>query len=158
LGTSAQSNRYDRMSGSVKEFASETTQQLDNGNQEWATLGGNASEWSLLSYFGRLNYVYNDKYLVTGTVRYDGSSRFGEGNKFGLFPSGALAWRISKEEFFSGLDFVNDMKIRAGYGLTGNQEIGNYPFASNLNTILYNFNGQLVNAVVPAIMPNPNVQ
>ncbi len=156
VGTSAQSNDYDFMNGSIKEFASDRTQQLDNGSSQ-ATLRGNASEWALMSYFGRLNYEFNDKYLATATVRLDGSSRFGSGNKYGVFPSGALAWRISNEDFFN-VPYVNDLKIRAGYGLTGNQEIGNYAFASILNTVVYNFNGSLVPAVVPSVMPNPNVQ
>lgn len=156
VGTSAQSNRFDFMNGSVKGFASDVTRQLNNGIEQ-PTLDGNASEWSLLSYMGRVNYSYNDTYLVTATLRRDGSSRFGEGNKWGLFPSGSVAWRISNEDFFN-VDFVDDLKLRVGYGLTGNQEIGNYSFASKLQTIQYNFGGGVVSAVVPNIMPNPNVQ
>lgn len=156
IGTSAQSNRFDYMNGSVKGFASNLTRQLTNGVNQ-PTLDGNASEWSLLSYMGRVNYSYNDTYLVTATLRRDGSSRFGDGNKWGLFPSGSVAWRISNEDFFN-VDFVDDLKLRAGYGLTGNQEIGNYAFASKLQTIQYNFGSNIVSAVVPNIMPNPNVQ
>ncbi len=80
----------------------------------------------LVSFYGRLNYNYADRILVTGTVRRDGSSRFGEGNKWGTFPSGSVAWRISKEKFFN-VDAISDLKLRVSYGLTGNQEIGNYP-------------------------------
>lgn len=156
-GTSAQENRYDYMNGSVKGFASENTQQLGNGTEQ-PTLGGNASEWALFSYFGRVNYSYNDKYLATVTIRRDGSSRFGSGNKWGTFPSGSVAWRISEEEFLNTSDLFDDLKLRFGYGLTGNQEIGNYSFASALNTVQYNFNGQIVTAVVPNVMPNPNVK
>ena len=157
VGTSAQENKVNYMNGSIQNFASDLTQQLDNGlNQK--VVGGNASEWSLLSYMGRVNYSYKDKYLVTGTIRRDGSSRFGANNKWGIFPSGSLAWRISEEDFFKSVRFVEDLKLRAGYGVTGNQEIGNYSFASNLSTIKYNFNDNLVNAVVPVVMPNPNVQ
>lgn len=157
LGTSAQENRYDFINGSVKQFASEVTQQLDNGVAQ-PTLHGNASDWALMSYIGRVNYGYDDRFILTGTVRRDGSSRFGPGNRWGIFPSGSVAWRISEENFFSDVDFVNDLKLRAGYGVTGNQEIGNYSFASALQTIQYNFNDQLVPAVVPLVMPNPNVQ
>jgi TonB-linked SusC/RagA family outer membrane protein len=156
-GTSAQENRNNFMSGSVQKFASDNTQQLSNGTLQ-PTIGGNTSSWALFSYMGRVNYAYADKYLVTATVRRDGSSRFGEGNKYGIFPSASLAWRISEEDFFKNIHFINDMKIRAGYGVTGNQEIGNYSFASKLNTIKYNFNNNVVSAVVPAIMPNPSVQ
>lgn len=157
VGTSAQENKYDFMDGSIKEFASDKTQQLDNGNDQ-QTISGNASEWSLMSYMGRLNYDYKDKYLVTATIRRDGSSRFGSGNKWGIFPSGSVAWRISQEDFFKNIDFVDDLKLRAGIGYTGNQEIGNYAFASSLTIVKYNFNNTIVPAVVPLIMPNPNVQ
>ena len=156
-GISAQENEYHYLNGSKQSFASNLTQQMDNGTLQ-PTLGGSTSSWSLLSYIGRANYTFNGKYLATATVRYDGSSRFGEGNKWGLFPSGSLAWRISDEAFMQSLTFINSMKIRAGYGITGNQEIGNYSFASALQTIKYNFNNSIVNAVVPLMMPNPNVQ
>src|SRR5690606_13580369 len=117
-------------------------------------------EWSLFSYFGRVNYSYDDKYLVTATIRRDGSSRFGAENKFGTFPSFSAAWRISNEPFFQnqGWKFVDDLKIRGGYGETGNQEIGLYQYASMLVTGQYNFNGQLVNTVYPLAMANPRVQ
>jgi len=156
-GTSAQENRYNFMKGSVQNFASDITQQLDNGTLQ-QTIGGTTSSWALFSYMGRLNYTYADKYLITATVRRDGSSRFGEGNKYGVFPSASLAWRISQEDFFKNIHFINDMKIRAGWGVTGNQEIGNYSYASKLNTIKYNFNNNAVSAVVPTVMPNPSVQ
>ena len=157
VGTSAQENRYDFMKGSIQNFASDLTQQLGNGTDQ-VTLDGNASEWSLLSYMARVNYNYADKYLVTATVRRDGSSRFGSGNKWGIFPSGSVAWRISQEKFFKNIHFIDDLKIRAGIGFTGNQEIGNYSFASKLETVKYNFNDNIVSAVVPNMMPNPNVK
>jgi len=156
-GTSAQENKFKFISASIQEFASDRTQQLDNGLSQ-KDVGGNGSSWSLMSYIGRVNYSYADKYLVTATVRRDGSSRFGENNKWGIFPSGSFAWRISEEDFMQQSTFIDDLKLRAGYGVTGNQEIGNYSFASALSTIKYNFNNNLVNAVVPIVMPNPNVQ
>jgi len=78
----------------------------------------------LLSFYARANYSYLDKYLFTFTGRADGSSRFGPNNKFGYFPSGAIAWRISRENFLKNAHWINDLKIRASYGLTGNQNIG----------------------------------
>lgn len=156
-GTSAQENRFNFMNGSVQSFASDITQQLNNGIL-LPKIGGSTSSWSMLSNMGRVNYVYADKYLFTATIRRDGSSRFGENNKFGLFPSASLAWRMSEEKFFKPITFINDLKIRAGYGETGNQSIGNYSFASSLNTNKYNFNNTVVSAVAPTIMPNPNVQ
>ena len=156
-GTSAQNNRYDYLSGNIVNFPSSITQQINDGTGT-ANIGGDASEWSLFSMMGRVNYAYQDKYLLTATVRRDGSSRFGENNKYGIFPSASVAWRISKENFFSGVDFINDLKIRAGYGVTGNQNIGNYSFASSLNIAQYNFNNNIVPIVYPLVLPNSNVQ
>ena len=96
---------------------------------------GTASALSLLSYFGRLNYNYMGKYLFEANLRYDGSSRFGTGHKWGLFPSFAAGWRLSEEDFMSSLkSVIQDLKIRATWGTLGNQKIGGrYPFASTLS-------------------------
>lgn len=156
VGTSAQANHANYMKGAVEGFQSDRTQQLGNGVLP-PTLGGTESRWGLLSYMGRANYSYDDRYFLTATLRRDGSSRFGEGSKWGLFPSLAAAWRISNESFFPKSGFIDDLKLRAGYGETGNQEIGNYAFASVLQTVQYNFGGGIVSAVVPSVMPNPGV-
>ncbi len=84
------------------------------------------SQWGKRSYLGRLNYGYADKYLLTATMRYDGSSRFAPDARYGWFPSVSAAWRISNEDFFNKGGFVNDLKIRAGWGKTGNDGIGDY--------------------------------
>ena len=84
------------------------------------------SESLLISFFGRVNYGYLDKYLVTFTLRQDGSSRFGADHRWGSFPSGAIAWRMDKEEFIKNLNLFSILKLRAGYGRTGNDQIGNY--------------------------------
>lgn len=157
VGSSSQSNKYDFLNGSIQKFASDETQQIDNGTLQ-PTVGGNASEWAIMSYLARVNYDYDGKYYVTGTIRRDGSSRFGEGNKWGWFPSAALSWRISSEKFMEKLTDVNDLKLRVGYGVTGNQDIGNYAFSSSYNTVLYNFNNNYVSAVVPTVLPNTNVK
>ncbi|KYP14073.1 MAG: SusC/RagA family TonB-linked outer membrane protein [Flavihumibacter sp. CACIAM 22H1] len=156
-GTSLQNNRYDFMNGSIQQFASDATQQLNNGTT-LPTVGGSASEWALFSYIGRVNYDFQKKYLLTATVRRDGSSRFGKSNRFGTFPSASVAWRISEEDFFRQNGLLNDLKLRAGYGITGNQNIGNYSFASVLQTVQYSFNGQPVTAIVPLAIPNPGVR
>lgn len=155
-GTSAQANHGTWMKGAVEGFQSDRTQQLGNGVLP-PTLAGSESRWGLLSYMGRANYSYADRYFLTATLRRDGSSRFGDGRKWGLFPSLAAAWRISDESFFPKAGFIDDLKVRAGYGETGNQEIGNYAFASVLQTVQYNFGGSIVGAVVPSVMPNPSV-
>jgi TonB-linked SusC/RagA family outer membrane protein len=100
-------------------------------NQE--ATGSGAGEYGLISYFGRLNYSYDEKYLFEANLRYDGSSRFAEGNKFGLFPSFSAGWRISEEDFLSESSFIDNLKLRASWGRIGNQNIGNYPFASSVD-------------------------
>lgn len=86
----------------------------------------NAETWGISSLFGRVTYSYDDKYLFTGNIRRDGSSRFGANNKFAVFPSASIGWRVSAEPFMQKVELVNDLKIRASYGTTGNQNIGNY--------------------------------
>jgi iron complex outermembrane receptor protein len=114
---------------------------------------------TLISFYGRVNYSYADRLLVTGTVRRDGSSRFGEGNKWGTFPSGSVAWRISKENFFKA-NVISDLKIRASYGLTGNQEIGNLNSIQTLGatTSGYIVGGQRITTVLPQQYANPDLK
>jgi TonB-linked SusC/RagA family outer membrane protein len=90
------------------------------------TPSSNKSENSLASFFGRINYKLSNKYLLTVTMRADGSSRFGTDKKWGYFPSGAFAWRIIEEKFMQNISAISDLKLRAGYGVVGNQEIGSY--------------------------------
>jgi TonB-dependent starch-binding outer membrane protein SusC len=97
--------------------------------------------WTLLAYFARANYSYKDKYLLSASFRREGSSRFGEFNKFGDFPAASIGWRVSEEPFMRDLTFINDMKLRASWGVTGNNNIGNYPslaFVGINNYILNN--------------------
>lgn len=102
---------------------------LDEGNST-------ISEWSLLSYLSRFTYSYDSKYLLTASIRADGSSRFGSERKYGYFPSFALAWRFSQEDFMSTFsNFLSDGKLRLSYGETGNNNIGNY---SHISSISYN--------------------
>ncbi len=159
-GTSAQANTYSYVSAVRQGFASDLTKEINAGSRENLDNGGSASEWSLFSYFARINYGFDDRYLLTATVRRDGSSRFGPNNRYGTFPSFSVAWRVSEEDFFKNLNqsIFNDVKIRGGYGETGSQDIGSYQFASSLVTGQYNFNSQLVNSVYPLAMANPNIQ
>lgn len=87
---------------------------------------GTETMWSLMSFLGRVNYSIKDKYLVTGTIRSDGSSRFSKDNRFGYFPSASVAWRISQEGFLQGAEAISDLKLRVSYGVTGDQEIGDF--------------------------------
>ncbi len=100
--------------------------QLDAGTEN-QTNSGNLSEWALYSLFGRLNYQFDNRYLLEAVVRRDASSRFGTNNNAGIFPAVSVGWRISEESFMAFSDgWLNQLKIRAGYGVTGNDRIGNY--------------------------------
>ncbi|MFH4966516.1 TonB-dependent receptor [Gaetbulibacter sp. M235] len=90
--------------------------------------GGSASEWALFSYFGSASYVFDSKYMVTANMRADASSRFSEKNRWGYFPSISAGWKISDEDFLKDVTWLSNLKLRAGWGKLGNQEIDNYAF------------------------------
>lgn len=104
---------------------------LDQGNEPQT--GGFKNRTDLISYFGRFEYNYADKYLLNGVVRTDGVSRFGKDHKFGVFPSISGAWRISKEDFFKA-SWIDDLKLRANYGTLGSSNIGPYDYIAFINT------------------------
>lgn len=103
----------------------------------------NREEWSLASAFGRINYNFKSKYFLTGTIRQDGSSRFGENEKYGVFPSVSAGWVVSDESFFPKTNGIDFLKFRGGYGKTGNFNIGNYLQVSNITSTNYVFGGVL---------------
>jgi len=107
-----------------------------------------ASEWALLSYLGRINYSYEDKYFLTGTLRRDGSSRFGENNKYGYFPSASAGWLISDEDFMKDkVKWVSSLKLRASYGIAGNNQIPNYGAIGLLSASNYTYGSTVVNGL-----------
>jgi iron complex outermembrane receptor protein len=113
----------------------------------------------LISFYGRLNYSYADRYLFTATVRHDGSSRFGANHKWGTFPSFAASWRITEEPFFH-VKAISNLKLRASWGITGNQEIGNYNAISTLSAYPwgYIFGGEKKTVVLPQQYANPDLK
>nr|WP_294895141.1 TonB-dependent receptor [uncultured Pedobacter sp.] len=124
-----------------------------------------SSNFRLLSYAGRINYqMYGGKYLFTGTFRADGSSKFYTGNKYGFFPSGAFAWRWSEEKFIRDLNFVSSGKFRIGYGVTGNNRVADFAYASTIGTALsvgdtfYPFNNQLIQAFYKQVLGNRDIK
>ncbi|SKD00882.1 TonB-linked outer membrane protein, SusC/RagA family [Chitinophaga ginsengisegetis] len=133
----------------------------DNGSIVQASgVQGNTEEWSLLSYFGRLDYNFRDKYIFSANVRVDGSSRFGAANRYGTFPSFAAGWNIREEKFMQNAHFIDHLKLRASWGQLGNQEIGLYSFTSTLSPYYTTF-GQTPAAApgyAPASPPNPAVK
>lgn len=116
------------------------------------------AEFSILSFLGRVNYNYDNRYLITVTGRRDGSSKFAEGNKWAFFPSVAGAWRISNEEFMSGAGIFDNLKLRVGWGQVGNQELPTYRSLALLQSTPYNFGGgTTVNGFSPLRVPVPNL-
>lgn len=122
------------------------------------TPGSDTYKWAMNSYFGRANYTLMNKYLFTVTGRLDGSSRFGESNKYAFFPSAAFAWRISDEDFMSDNTTISNLKFRTSYGLTGNSEIGVYQSLANLNGYTGIFGGERAPGVGIGTLANPDLQ
>lgn len=151
-GFSSQKHDNDYMYGEARGFPNDNVQTLNAGNMFQLTSAKSA--YSMISYFGRANYTYNNRYLFTATVRTDGSSRFGENKKWGVFPSASVAWRVSQEGFMSGISAISDLKLRASYGIAGNNRIGNYSAIGLLNTGFYPTGGVLQSTVNPGTVPN----
>lgn len=146
LGYQQEDYRNDGLSGYRENFPFPDYPVLNSGGEENQKSNGYASEWALQSFFGRFNYDLKDRYLFEANFRQDGSSRFAQGQKWGFFPSFSAGWRISEEGFFETLrPMINNLKIRASWGQLGNQDIGLYPFSSDVNLGLkYAFNNQIV--------------
>ncbi len=163
-GTTAQENNYENLAGgkSGVVFDDFGNAFLNTAvNEESATAGGGAASSAILSYFGRVTYEFQNKYLFTGIVRVDGSSRFGANNRFGVFPSFSAGWVVSEESFLKGNNLIDFLKIRASWGQNGNQEIGDYRWASTIATGAgYSFgNGNVfTSGSVPSTVPNPDLE
>lgn len=137
VGQESVNYRYDWVSASRESYLVESPDYMYlNSGEKNPQNSGSASEYALLSFFGKVNYNYADKYLASVTVRRDGSSRFGINNRWGTFPAFSLGWRISQENFFNN-DFVSDLKLRYGWGQTGNQEIDNYASYGLYQSVYY---------------------
>ncbi|MBB6270718.1 TonB-linked SusC/RagA family outer membrane protein [Pedobacter cryoconitis] len=159
IGYTFQNADYEDLKASAQNFASDILKFNNLGAaQQTNPNTSNAYDWSLRSYLGRINYDLSNKYLFTVSGRYDGSSRFGMGRKYSFFPSGSAAWRISGESFMSKLKAVSDLKLRASYGLTGNQEIGQYQSLGALQTESYNFGNVIAIGYAPNRIANPNLK
>lgn len=117
-----------------------------------------AGEWSVLSWLSRISYSYKDRYFINGTIRRDGSSRFGETTRWGYFPSLSAGWLISDELFMQNVSFVNNLKLRVSYGVTGNNQIPNYGPISLLEGTRYVYSDNVVNGIRVATIPNPNLK
>ncbi|MER3375153.1 MAG: TonB-dependent receptor [Allomuricauda sp.] len=164
VGTSTQKESFDSFSSSRQGFPEgdpEGLRYLDFGSQGSDLVSGSAGTATLFSYFGRLTYDYKDKYLLTATLRRDGSSRFTDGNRIGTFPSASVGWTISNENFLKESEVLSNLKLRASWGEVGNQDVGSfYPYVTTVgygNNYNYAFNGQLVSGAAVQRLGNPDL-
>jgi TonB-dependent starch-binding outer membrane protein SusC len=130
-GASSETYIYKNLYGYRNTFPNNYLYELDAGSASSSSNSGYQNEWGLMSFFGRANYSFMDKYLFEANIRYDGSSRFSSSHRWGVFPSFSSGWRISEENFWNktGIsDIVNNLKLRASWGILGNQNIGTYPY------------------------------
>jgi TonB-linked SusC/RagA family outer membrane protein len=158
LGYSQEQNINDNLSGYRRNMANPNTTQINDGGTAGQTTSGTGYQWAIQSIFGRVNYAYSEKYLAEFSFRYDGSSRFSQGNKWGLFPSFSLGWRMNKESFLSDVSWINDLKLRGSWGKLGNQEIGNYPYQQTLSIGLnYPIAGTVQSGAYVSRLSNNNI-
>ena len=127
-GHEAQESSWETLWGSRKGFISSSIHNLDVGDASTAKSGNDGGSWGIESWFGRLNYNFDNRYLLTATLRSDGSSNLGSNNRWGTFPSLAVAWRINNEKFMKSLTSVDNLKLRFGWGKVGNQNAGTYAY------------------------------
>ncbi len=158
-GYSQESNRNDWVQAFRDNFPNNALYEINAGAASNQQCSGSASEWALRSFFGRFNYNYKGKYLFEANARYDGSSRFPKDNRYGLFPSASVGYRISEEDFFK-VSWINDLKIRGSWGKLGNQNIGNYPYQQFLTLGLnapFGVSEKLSSGGAPTTVPNKNI-
>lgn len=166
LGTEAIKNRFRSLSGGRNDF-------FILGNLDYYYLNAGSSNisnassgniGSLNSYFGKVDYIFDGKYILSGTLRRDGSSNFGPENKYGTFPAIGAAWRLSDENFMKGVSWINDLKLRVGYGITGNQRIATFQyqalFRANQSESYYPIAGgsSLSSGLWENSYPNPSIK
>lgn len=154
-GFTTQKHSYDHFFGEARGFPNDNVRTLNAGTMYQLT--SDESEYSMISYLSRLNYAYDNKYLFTATFRTDGSSRFGQNNKWGSFPSASIGWRVSQENFMKNIRQVSDLKLRASYGIVGNNRIGNYSSIGLLGNGFYPTGDALQTIVNPSTMSNDNL-
>ena len=150
-GSSWTASKYSNNYIDGSNYADGLFQTLNAANKiSWTGTGSSASEWAILSYFARLQYNWNDRYLFTANVRADGSSKLAPGHRWGYFPSFSGAWRISSEPFMKDIEWINDLKLRGGWGQTGNQSgLGDYSYLASysINRVQWFGEGFDTNAV-----------
>ena len=163
-GSSWTNSRWSQSYISGSYYADADIKTLNAANKiSWTGTGSTASEWAILSFFGRLQYNYNDTYLFTANMRADGSSKLAPGHRWGYFPSFSVAWRVSQEKFMKNVSWIDDLKLRGGWGQTGNQSgLGDYSYLAlyKINRIQWFGTSGDANAVptrTKSILSNPEL-
>jgi len=132
---------------------------IGTGNSTLNQIGSGRASTKIVSFLGRVNYTFKDRYLLTASFRADGSSRFGSNNRFGYFPSAALAWKMHEESFLKGVSFIDELKFRVSYGVIGNQNIANYlyitTFSGGGDAV---FGGNRYTSLAPSRVANPDLK
>mgnify|MGYP002298515137 CR=1 FL=1 len=160
VGYTQQQSAYDGFNAGSYGFLNDNLQMNNLGSGTTYTApGSEVKKWALNSYLARVNYTVNNKYLLTASIRADGSSRFGSDNRWGYFPSAALAWRASEESFIKDLNIFSNLKPRVSFGITGNQDgIGTYPAYALLGSNGYVAGGDKVTGYYPSQVANTNLK
>lgn len=157
-GVSQEKYQDSYLSAFRKDFPTSLLYELNAGSATGMTNSGSASEWSMRSYFGRLNYIFRNRYLLEANLRADGTSRFPSAGRWGYFPSFSAGWRISQEEFMQSVSWIDDLKLRASWGKLGNQNVGTYPY-QNLVSLgqNYPFGGVLSSGAATTRLSNSDI-
>ncbi len=156
---SIQRDNFEQSNIGVTGVPAETQQFFNVGNAGLVTgYGSNLVQWTINSYMGRINYGYKDKYLLTATLRRDGSSKFGQNTKYGNFPGLALAWNITNEDFMKGSNFIDLLKLRTSYGSVGNQGVNAYQTQGLLGRTVYAWDNTAAFGYRPNTIGNPDLK
>ncbi len=149
LGQEMQESRWEYLYGYRSGYLTNGATDLDAGDATTAKNSNSSGTSSISSFFGRLFYSFNDKYLLTTTLRYDGSSKFYGDNRWGWFPSAAVAWKVSNEAFLEDNTVINNLKLRVGWGTVGNQNVANYAYTSTYASVATNWGTGLLASNTP---------
>ncbi|MEX0906515.1 MAG: TonB-dependent receptor [Balneolaceae bacterium] len=154
-GFSAQEEKFQGVNASGDEYPNDIVRTLDTATR--VDVNSFETDWSLMAYFGRLNYNFRNKYLVSATYRREGSSRFGANNRWGNFPAASLGWRLSEEAFMPEITWLADLKFRGSWGITGNNSIGNYSSLATMSASNYIIDGSFAPGQRLSSFANPEL-
>ncbi|WP_229598832.1 TonB-dependent receptor [Runella limosa] len=155
VGFESQKNDFESNSVNANRFPNDIVRTVNAG----VIIGGSSlrDQWSLASYFARVGYTYKDRYLVNASIRRDGSSRFGANQRYGIFPSASIGWRVTEEPFMKNIPTISEMKLKVSYGLAGNNAFSNYGSIGILGADNYVFGNALVNGLATSTIGNDNL-